>query len=270
MRLLLPLLALPFLAAPALAQGNCSDGTTGVIVSLEVIAVEADTVTVCLGLEGDPTETIRSVGFAYFYSGSRTNEHDPETIPPRSPYDHPPYVTGLVRCLETPYCDNFFWVGLYSLTGPYLHFSAEPVRFFCPRMVLTGPPDLLAVDIREVQAEQGDGTPASVCPPEDQGGFGVVVAAEPATPEAASTLHAPRPNPTRGPTLLSYEVEAPGHARLTVHDALGREVARPVDGPVGAGAHEIPFDPGALPDGVYLIRLEAANIMAVQLLTLVR
>src|SRR5690606_7342591 len=103
-----------------------------------------------------------------------------------------------------------------------------------------------------------------------QGGFGTYVAAEPGVPASGVALHAPRPNPARGGTALSFSVAAPTPVRLTVHDALGREVARLVDGPVAAGAHEVPLAAGALPAGVYLVRMATPEGVRVRRLALVR
>lgn len=47
--------------------------------------------------------------------------------------------------------------------------------------------------------------------------------------------------------------------RLSVYDALGRIVAVPVDGMRSAGDHEVIFEAGRLPAGMYLYRLEASG-----------
>ncbi|MDX1421162.1 MAG: T9SS type A sorting domain-containing protein [Rubricoccaceae bacterium] len=65
----------------------------------------------------------------------------------------------------------------------------------------------------------------------------------------------PSPNPFRGPLALRYEVPAPTPLRLSVYDALGREVAVLFDGTAEAGAHEAVLDGAALAPGVYVVRL---------------
>ena len=43
--------------------------------------------------------------------------------------------------------------------------------------------------------------------------------------------------------------------RVVVYDVLGREVAVLADSPVEAGRHEVVFEAGSLPAGVYLVRM---------------
>ena len=75
-----------------------------------------------------------------------------------------------------------------------------------------------------------------------------------AAPGGALALTA-APNPARGATELSFALDAPATVRLSVYDALGREVATLVDGPLGAGPHAAHLDDASLPSGVYLARL---------------
>lgn len=95
------------------------------------------------------------------------------------------------------------------------------------------------------------------------------VAAE-AAPERAFALTA-TPNPARGATELSFALGAPARVRLSVHDALGRQVATLLDGALGSGAHTARLDDAALPAGVYLARLTTDGRRAATLtLTLTR
>ncbi len=86
----------------------------------------------------------------------------------------------------------------------------------------------------------------------------------------AFVLEAGRPNPFRGRTEIAFSLDAAGPVRLLVYDMLGRRVATLVDEAREAGAHTAVFDAGALPSGVYLVRLEAAGQAATQRVTLVR
>ena len=63
------------------------------------------------------------------------------------------------------------------------------------------------------------------------------------------------PNPFNPATRLRCDMPRAGLARLTIHDARGREVARLVDGTLDAGRHEILWRADGLPSGVYLARL---------------
>lgn len=78
------------------------------------------------------------------------------------------------------------------------------------------------------------------------------------------------PNPTAGSVRLGYAVDAPGAVRLAVYDALGREVAVPVDAPRPTGWHETTLDVSALAPGVYVVRLAAPNGVTARRLTVAR
>ena len=67
------------------------------------------------------------------------------------------------------------------------------------------------------------------------------------------------PNPSAGRATVAFSVETAGAVRLSVVDALGREVAVLVEGVVEAGRHEAVLSAGALPAGVYLVRLATAD-----------
>ena len=95
---------------------------------------------------------------------------------------------------------------------------------------------------------------------------------EEGTGEAAGVwrLLAPRPNPSRGSVEVPFELGAAGTARLTVVDALGREVARLVDGEVAAGAQRATLDGRALAAGVYVLVLETGGERLTRTLTVLR
>jgi len=65
------------------------------------------------------------------------------------------------------------------------------------------------------------------------------------------------PNPFNPATTIAYTLPENGHVRLSVFDVLGREVARLVDGARPAGNHQLSFDAGALPTGLYFYRINA-------------
>ena len=90
-------------------------------------------------------------------------------------------------------------------------------------------------------------------------------------PEAPSfALDAAAPNPTAGPARITFALPEAGPVRLAVYDVLGREVARLVDGELGAGRHVAALDGAALPGGTYLYRLDAGGRTLVRQLTVVR
>ena len=78
------------------------------------------------------------------------------------------------------------------------------------------------------------------------------------------------PNPTTGRTDISFSMERAGHARLVVFDVTGREVARLVDRPMGAGEHSATLDAGQFAPGVYLYTLQVDDQRATRRMVVVR
>jgi len=76
------------------------------------------------------------------------------------------------------------------------------------------------------------------------------------------------PNPFNPTTTISFNLEKSGHAVLTVYDVLGREVAVLVNSKLVAGEHEVSFDAGDLPSGIYLYRLKSAGQTLTKKMTL--
>ncbi len=73
------------------------------------------------------------------------------------------------------------------------------------------------------------------------------------------TLEQNYPNPFNPVTTIAFTLPSSGLAKLTVHDALGREVAVLAQGLLGAGSHRIPFSAHGLPSGLYFYKLTAAG-----------
>ena len=98
------------------------------------------------------------------------------------------------------------------------------------------------------------------------------VAIEPAAPGLPTTfaLLPAYPNPFNPSTTLRYDVAAAGHVRITVFDALGREIALLVSEEHTAGRHEISFNAQGLPSGLYLVRMEAGGGVQTQRVTLLK
>ncbi len=78
------------------------------------------------------------------------------------------------------------------------------------------------------------------------------------------------PNPFNPQTTLTFSLDRPSRARLTVHDLLGRLVATLVDEPRAAGRHEVRFDASGLASGVYVYRLETERGNLARTMALVR
>ncbi|NNE45200.1 MAG: T9SS type A sorting domain-containing protein, partial [Rhodothermales bacterium] len=68
------------------------------------------------------------------------------------------------------------------------------------------------------------------------------------------------PNPFNPSTAIRYELATNAYITLKVHDALGREVARLVDGPMPPGSHTASWTTGDIvPSGVYFVRLSTGE-----------
>lgn len=67
------------------------------------------------------------------------------------------------------------------------------------------------------------------------------------------------PNPFNPTATIAYRVPVAGEVTMTVYDLTGREIARLVNGKVGAGYHEVPFHAPGLASGVYLVRIQLAT-----------
>jgi YVTN family beta-propeller protein len=64
------------------------------------------------------------------------------------------------------------------------------------------------------------------------------------------------PNPFNPATTIRFALPDASHARLNVFDVLGRHVATLADGQLSAGYHEVGFDAGSLPSGIYVYLLQ--------------
>ena len=92
-------------------------------------------------------------------------------------------------------------------------------------------------------------------------------AAPPGPETPADVLAAPFPNPARG--VATVEVAAAGPVRLTLHDALGRELRTLAEGR-HAAPHAVAVDTRGLAPGVYWLRLAAADGVRTRALTVAR
>jgi hypothetical protein len=71
-------------------------------------------------------------------------------------------------------------------------------------------------------------------------------------------LDAAYPSPSREAVNFSYSIPEDGRVVLAVYDLSGRRVATPVDADETAGRHEVAWNCGDIPSGVYLYRLETS------------
>jgi len=83
-------------------------------------------------------------------------------------------------------------------------------------------------------------------------------------------LHQNYPNPFNPSTVIRFSLPVRMSVSLRVYDVLGREVARLVQGEMGAGEHTVRWVPEAVSTGVYLYRLETREGTATRKMLFIR
>ncbi len=79
-------------------------------------------------------------------------------------------------------------------------------------------------------------------------------------PMGVVEIGTPYPNPVSATAVVPFILPEGGHTVVTVHDLLGREVARLAEGHREAGRHSVMLDARRLPPGAYLLRLQAGGM----------
>ena len=79
-----------------------------------------------------------------------------------------------------------------------------------------------------------------------------------------------RPNPFYPNTTVEFRLVRGGVTKLEILDVTGRRVAKPFEGPLGAGPQEVTFDAKGLPGGVYFYRLESGDGVAARKMVLLK
>lgn len=90
------------------------------------------------------------------------------------------------------------------------------------------------------------------------------------TPTDGPTLSAAYPNPFTAHTTFELALDAPTPVRVTLYDVLGRRLRIVVDDRLPRGTHTVDVPGGELPNGTYVVRLEAGAHTATRLVTRVR
>ena len=72
---------------------------------------------------------------------------------------------------------------------------------------------------------------------------------------AVFSLNGNYPNPFNPQTTIRFGLAESAHVSLVVYDLTGKAVAELVNANLEAGAHEVSFDAGRLPSGIYMYRL---------------
>ncbi|MEO0560366.1 MAG: AGE family epimerase/isomerase, partial [Bacteroidota bacterium] len=176
----------------------------------------------------------------------------------------------------------YLYAALYVHNAPatvYYRFEASPeVRTVVLNPIDAGPDGLrLSSALLGGQSLAVDATARTVTLPANASGVvsatfvnPAPVSTEPTQPLASLALGVPAPNPARGVVRFRATLAAPAWVSLTVHDALGREVATVVRDDWSAGDHSVRFDASALAPGVYIVHLIASGERVTTQLTVVR
>jgi len=78
------------------------------------------------------------------------------------------------------------------------------------------------------------------------------------------------PNPFNPTTRIKFSLPNSSHVRLTIYDAVGREVETLVNSELVAGTHNIEWTAKNIASGVYLYRIEAGSYVKVNKMLLVK
>jgi hypothetical protein len=83
-------------------------------------------------------------------------------------------------------------------------------------------------------------------------------------------LYGNYPNPFNPTTTISFDLSSREQVRLTVYDALGKEVAVIMHGDLAAGTHEAVFDARSLSNGLYVYRIAAGSFVETRTMVLLK
>jgi parallel beta-helix repeat protein len=155
------------------------------------------------------------------------------------------------------------------IVGPYFwaKMGMEP-----PYSAIRGLPQFVGLSASDVRksvpceavedgTEQAAGKPAIIVP--DQSAETPTI---PSRPELVGNY----PNPFNPSTTIRFALSTKSVVNITIVNTLGEDVATLVQGEREAGFHEVRFDAGSLPSGVYLCRLQAGSYLATSKLLLLK
>lgn len=78
------------------------------------------------------------------------------------------------------------------------------------------------------------------------------------------------PNPFNAQTVIAYSLPFDSHVKITVYNLLGQSVETLVSTDQQAGDHQVTWDAGDVPTGVYFYRIEAADFTATRKMLLAK
>jgi len=86
----------------------------------------------------------------------------------------------------------------------------------------------------------------------------------------AYSLNQNNPNPFNAQTTISYSLPTPTDVKIEIYDLLGRKIETIATGVQPAGQHQIIWDAGNRPSGVYFYKLQADNFAEVKKMSLIK
>ena len=143
------------------------------------------------------------------------------------------------------------WVVLYNGPGNYDDRAYSLAMDATGNVYVTGASDGSGTDVDYATIKYSGGNIANWMPVE------ATVLGQPLPQEFA--LQQNYPNPFNGKTVARFELRVPSIVSLRIYDTAGRLVETLVDGWRAAGAHELTWDAGNLPSGMYVYRIQAGE-----------
>jgi hypothetical protein len=83
-------------------------------------------------------------------------------------------------------------------------------------------------------------------------------------------LHQNYPNPFNPATRIQFSIPKSGNVRLTLHDAVGKEIAALIDRDMNEGLFSYDLDASRLSSGVYMYRVVSGNILLTKKMMLIK
>lgn len=78
------------------------------------------------------------------------------------------------------------------------------------------------------------------------------------------------PNPFNPTTNIKFNVSEQSNVKLTVYDALGREVTTLVNSEMSAGTHQVTWNAANIASGIYFYRMEAGDFVTIKKMLLMK